>query len=265
VAFDADDSYDQQKLIRQLSVRYPDLNVIPSLHGLPLLGMEMIHFFSHEVLMLRVRNNLGRRAPRLVKRCVDIVAASALLVLLFPLLAFIAWRIWREDGGPFIYSQQRVGCNGEPFRFYKFRSMVKEADVMLESWKRERPELHAEYVQNNFKLKDDPRLLRIGRWIRSTSMDELPQLWNVLKGEMSLVGPRPLLERELEYYGDTLPLYTLARPGITGLWQISGRSETTFLDRANLDAWYVKNWSLWYDIVILLKTVRVVLAKRGAY
>ena len=111
----------------------------------------------------------------------------------------------------------------------------------------------------------DDRVTRLGRFLRRTRLDELPQLWNVLKGDMSLVGPRPLLARELEYYGDTLPLYIETRPGITGLWQISGRSETTFLDRANLDAWYVRNWSLWYDIVILLKTVKVVFAKDGAY
>ncbi len=260
-----DSLQEQQWLIQRLSIGYADLNVIPSIRGLPLLGMEMTHFFSHEVLMLRVRNNLARRGPRVVKRCVDIAAASVLLVLLFPLLAIIAWRIWREDGGPFIYSQQRIGRNGVPFRFYKFRSMVNDADAMLESWKTLRPELHAEYVENNFKLKNDPRLLRVGGWIRQASLDELPQLWNVLKGDMSLVGPRPLLARELEYYDDSLPLYMQARPGITGLWQISGRSETTFLDRANLDAWYVRNWSLWYDIVILMKTVRVVLGKDGAY
>ena len=256
---------DQQSLIQRLSIRYADLNVIPSIRGLPLLGMETTHFFSHEVLMLQVRNNLARRGPRVIKRCVDIVAASILLIALFPLMAIIAWKIRREDGGPSIYSQQRIGRNGVPFKFYKFRSMVKNADAILESWKTLRPELHAEYVENNFKLKNDPRLLRIGGWIRQSSLDELPQLWNVLKGDMSLVGPRPLLARELEYYDDNLPLYMQARPGITGLWQISGRSETTFLDRSNLDAWYIRNWSLWNDIVILLKTVRVVFAKDGAY
>ena len=260
-----DSLLEQQLLIQRLSMRYADLNVIPSIRGLPLLGMEMTHFFSHEVLMLRVRNNLGRRGIRLIKRYFDIVAAGALLVALFPLLAAIAWKIWREDGGPFIYSQQRVGRDGRMFKFYKFRSMVHNADALLESWKIQHPELHQEYVANNFKLRNDPRLLHIGAWIRQTSLDELPQLWNVLKGDMSLVGPRPLLARELDYYGDTLPLYIQTRPGITGLWQISGRSETTFLDRANLDAWYVRNWSLWYDIVILLKTVKVVFAKNGAY
>jgi undecaprenyl-phosphate galactose phosphotransferase len=265
VALDADTLQDQQPLIRQLSIHYTDLNVIPSLPGLPLMGMETTHFFSHEVLLLRVRNNLARRGPRFFKRTMDILLSSFLLLVLLPVFAIVAWRIGREDGAPFIFSQPRIGRGGKPFRFYKFRSMINDADSLLEQWKTTHPELHAEYVDGNFKLKDDPRVLRVGKWIRRTSLDELPQLWNVLRGDMSLVGPRPMLEREIESYGDTFPLYRQARPGITGLWQISGRSKTTFLDRANLDAWYVKNWSLWYDIVILLKTVKVVLKRDGAY
>jgi undecaprenyl-phosphate galactose phosphotransferase len=265
VALEQDASREQEKLVEQLSLYHADLTVIPPVRGLPLLGMEATHFFSHEVLMLQVRNNLARLGPQLLKRAFDILAASVLILLLSPLFVWIAWRIWREDGAPVIFCQERVGQGGKPFRFYKFRSMVKNADELLARWETEHPGLYADYVSHNFKLKDDPRVLRVGAWLRRTSLDELPQLWNVLKGEMSLVGPRPMLEREMEAYGDSFPFYVEARPGITGLWQISGRSETTFADRANLDAWYVKNWSLWYDIAILVKTIRVVLAQRGAY
>jgi undecaprenyl-phosphate galactose phosphotransferase len=174
-------------------------------------------------------------------------------------------RIRSENGAPAIFAQERIGLDGRVFRFLKFRSMVRDAENILSRWRTERPELWDEYQRNNFKLRDDPRMLRVGRWIRRTSIDELPQLFNVLKGEMSLVGPRPLLGRELTIYGDTIELYKQVRPGITGLWQISGRSETRFADRAAYDAWYVRNWSLWYDFVILLRTVKVVFLREGAY
>ena len=190
---------------------------------------------------------------------------SARDVLLLPLLFLIGLVIKLEDGGPVLYTQQRIGRNGKPFNVIKFRSMVVNAHDVLLRWLEESPEIKQEYVQNNFKLRNDPRTTKMGKWLRRYSLDELPQLWNVIKGEMSLVGPRPLLERELQDYGKTIELYKQARPGITGIWQISGRSKTKFSDRANLDAWYIRNWSLWYDIYILLKTVVVVIKRDGAY
>lgn len=256
--------YENQALLQLLSLRQADLNIVPAMSGLPLFGMEVTHFFRHEVLMLRVRNNLARRGPKIIKRSFDIVASLTLLILLSPVLAFIAWRIKKEDGGPVILAQERIGRGRQIFRCYKFRSMVQNADQLLAQYLRERPEVAAEY-ERNFKLKNDPRVTRIGKLIRKTSMDELPQLWNVLIGEMSLVGPRPLLERELPHYGQSIEMYKGVRPGITGLWQISGRSETRFADRIYLDTWYVKNWCLWYDIVVLLKTSQVVLGAKGAY
>jgi Undecaprenyl-phosphate galactose phosphotransferase WbaP len=227
-------------------------------------GLEAAHFFSHEVLLLRARNNLRRRAPQVFKRLLDLAGAATLLVLLSPLMLTVAWLIKREDGGPVFFVQRRIGRRGQPFPFIKFRSMVLDADAALERWKRENPELYQQYVASNFKLRDDPRITRVGRWIRRTSVDELPQLINVLRGDMSLVGPRPLLPRELPDYGPAIATYGLARPGITGLWQVSGRSNTTFADRIAMDLWYVRNWSLWYDIVILMRTVRVVLKQDGA-
>lgn len=263
VALDTEVLPDYEKLLRRLSAHYPDLMVIPSLRGLPLLGMEMTHFFSHDVLMLRVRNNLSRLGPQIFKRVFDIVVSSLLLLALAPLFAYLSWHI-RRSGGPAVYAHPRVGKEGKLFNCLKFRSMVPDADKVLQDLLARDEAARAEW-ERDFKLKNDPRITPIGEFLRKTSLDELPQLWNVLKGEMSLVGPRPVVEDELERYGDLTDHYLEVRPGITGLWQISGRSNIEYSDRVNLDAWYVQNWSVWYDMVILLKTVRVVLHGDGAY
>lgn len=253
-----------RELAQELMLTRDDLVMVPALGGLPIYGMEVSHFFSHDVLLLRARNNLNRRGPQVLKRALDIVGAATLLVLLAPLFAWVAWRIKREDTGPAFFVQKRVGVDGRLFDFIKFRSMVMDADGALERWKTENEKLYVQYLASNFKLANDPRVTKIGRLIRRTSIDELPQLINVLRGDMSLVGPRPLLARELNEYGKSIAAYGKARPGITGLWQISGRSASTFQHRINMDLWYVRNWSLWYDLVIMLRTVRVVLRQEGA-
>lgn len=265
VALDEEHFADARQMVDHASHRPNTLDIVPPLRGLPLYGTDVVHLFGQEVLLLRVRNNLARRSPRLVKRVFDIVVSALLLALLSPLFLYLSLRIRREDGGPPFYSQKRVGVGGGEFPCHKFRSMFVNAEAILARWQEEQPELHAEYVRNNFKLREDPRVTRVGRLIRAYSLDELPQLWNVLKGEMSLVGPRPLLAREIPDYGSGIIHYNRVRPGITGLWQISGRSETTFADRAAFDEWYAKNWSLWSDLVILLKTVTVVLGRKGAF
>ena len=264
LALEMDQWQTMESLVWNLGMRYPDLTLAPPLRGLPIFGLETLHFFSHEIFMLRARDNLARPGPRIIKRAFDLVAASILVLLLSPLLLLLAWRIRRDDGGSVFFVQERVGRDGQPFPCYKFRSMVMDAESRLQEYLAAHPGVREEY-QRNFKLRDDPRVTRVGRFLRRTSLDELPQLFNVLRGEMSLVGPRPLLDRELQCYGNGFALYRQVRPGITGLWQTSGRSETTFAERASLDAWYVKNWSLWYDIVILLRTVKVVLRRDGAY
>lgn len=251
-------------LAQELMLSRNDIMMAPALGGLPLLGMEISHFFSHEVLLLRARNNLNRRAPQFIKRVFDVVTASLLLVLLLPLMLWVGWQIRREDGGPVFFVQQRVGKGGQLFSFVKFRSMALDADAALANWQQSHPELYAKYRAGNFKLADDPRVTRVGRWIRRTSVDELPQLINVLRGDMSLVGPRPLLSRELPDYGPSITTYHMTRPGITGLWQISGRSNTSFDQRIAMDLWYVRNWSLWYDFVIMMRTFGVVLRQEGA-
>jgi len=259
-----DNNHWLRELTQELMLARDDVIIIPALNGLPLLGMEVSHFFSHEVLLLRARNNLARRSPQLVKRVLDLIGASLLLLLLTPLFAWVAWRIKREGGGPVFFTQKRVGKNGELFDFIKFRSMVLDADGVLERWKTENEKLYVQYLASNFKLASDPRVTKIGAFIRQTSIDELPQLVNVLRGEMSLVGPRPLLPRELGRYGPSIINYGKARPGITGLWQINGRSASTFQHRIAMDLWYVRNWSVWYDFVILMRTIRVVFKREGA-
>ncbi|MHB8265682.1 MAG: undecaprenyl-phosphate galactose phosphotransferase WbaP [Acidithiobacillus ferrivorans] len=252
-------------LLQLLGLNYQNLTVAPPLRGLPLLGLETLHFFNHEIVMLRSRDNLSRLGPRLMKRSVDIGCASILIVILAPFLLIIAWMIRRQGKGPVIFSHKRVGKGGKEFGCLKFRTMVIDADRHLADYFMLHPDAQEEY-EHTFKLKNDPRVTPIGRFLRRTSLDELPQIFNVLKGEMSLVGPRPVTLFEIEeHYGKVADTYKRVLPGITGLWQTSGRSDTTYDQRLYFDSWYVKNWSLWYDIVILLRTVKVVFAKNGAY
>jgi undecaprenyl-phosphate galactose phosphotransferase len=252
-------------LIGRLHAQQFEIFTAQALQGLPVQGLKAQHFFSNDVLFLHLRPRLFSPLARTVKRGTDVAGSALLLLILSPLMAWAAWLIWREDGAPVLYRQRRVGRGEVDFTFIKFRSMVRDADAKLAAWPTERPDLYARYQAGNFKLADDPRVLRAARWMRRLSVDELPQLWNVLRGDMSLVGPRPLLRRELPHYPDgALALYAQVRPGITGLWQVSGRSHTRFEDRADYDGWYVRNWSLWVDWVILLKTVRVVFSGRGA-
>ena len=240
-----------------------DVSVIPAMRGVPLHGTDMAHFFSHEVAMLRMRNNLRRWPARIIKRIFDTSAAVLLLVLLSPLMLTIGMMI-RRDGGAAIFAHPRVGKRGRVFNCYKFRTMVVDAEQQLERLLQKSPQLRQQW-ESERKLRQDPRVSAVGKFLRHTSLDELPQLLNVIRGEMSLVGPRPVVRSELPRYGDQAGYYLMVRPGMTGLWQVSGRSDTDYDTRVYLDSWYVKNWSLWYDMIILFKTVRVVLQRSGAY
>jgi Undecaprenyl-phosphate galactose phosphotransferase WbaP len=189
-----------------------------------------------------------------------------LLALPFILAAFfiITILVMLDSEGPVFYRQARIGRYGRRFYVYKFRTMVQNADHLLQTYLAESPELRAEWLATH-KLKNDPRITRVGAILRKTSLDELPQLWNILVGEMSLIGPRPIVDAEVEKYGDCFDLYTQVRPGLTGLWQVSGRSDTSYEQRVELDKYYVLNRSLKLDLQILWKTVFVVLKKDGAY
>jgi undecaprenyl-phosphate galactose phosphotransferase len=239
--------------------------IVPQLHGVPLFGLQSSYFFGHDLLLLNARNNLARLPSRVIKRVCDFLGAAILTAMLSPFMACIALAIKRESKGPALFVQERVGRNKTVFRCIKFRTMVMDAETQLAAWRQQNPDLYEEYVRSNFKLKQDPRVTRVGQWLRRTSLDELPQLFNVLAGSMSLVGPRPLLPRELPDYGPGIGLYYRTRPGITGLWQTRGRSDTQFQDRVTFDEWYILNWSFWYDIVILLQTAWIVGTGKGAY
>lgn len=196
------------------------------------------------------------------KRLFDIVGSALLLLMLAPVLAVVALCVHLGDGGGVIFRQQRVGRSGERFEFLKFRSMVIDAEARraeLEQLARDRGN------DVLFKMSDDPRITRVGKLLRRYSLDELPQLWNVLRGDMSLVGPRPALPREVNGYDGDAHRRLAVRPGITGLWQVSGRSDLSWDDTVRLDLFYVDNWSFMQDLLILVRTVRAVLASRGAY
>ncbi|RKT99449.1 UDP-phosphate galactose phosphotransferase [Burkholderia sp. Nafp2/4-1b] len=211
---------------------------------------------------LRGHRTIGR-VKRMVKRSFDLVGASMLLVVLAPVLLGIAWTV-RRDGGPAIFGHERVGQNGRRFKCLKFRSMVTNADAVLKALLERDADARAEW-DREFKLKHDVRITPIGRLLRKTSLDELPQLLNVLKGDMSLVGPRPIVEAELERYGTDVRYYLMAKPGMTGLWQVSGRNDTDYSTRVSLDVSYVREWSLRRDIGILFRTINVVVRGSGAY
>jgi len=200
----------------------------------------------------------------IAKRALDFIGAGVGLVLLSPFFLIVALMV-RADGGPAFFAHQRVGRGGKLFGCLKFRSMVVDSQARLESLLANDPVARAEWEATR-KLKNDPRITRIGRFLRSTSLDELPQLMNVLRGEMSLVGPRPVQEAEIDrYYGASAAHYMAVRPGITGLWQVSGRSETSYESRVALDVAYVSRPSLLADLSILLRTPVAVVSRRGAH
>ena len=205
----------------------------------------------------------GKLRQRVAKRGLDLLVASALLVLWTPFLVTVALLV-RVDGGPALFRHERIGRGGRPFICYKIRTMGVDAEVRLAKLLDENPQARAEWLANQ-KLEDDPRVTSLGRWLRRTSLDELPQLFNVLRGDMSMIGPRPVVRDELARYGVEIPHYLRERPGLTGLWQISGRNDLTYEERVWLDGWYLRNMSLVGDLKILVKTCWVVIHGRGAH
>lgn len=209
-----------------------------------------------------ITGNEARHLSLAAKRGFDIIAASFLLLILLPLFLIIALFV-SMDGGPVFFGHKRVGRGGKTFACLKFRTMITDAEEMLEDYLALHPEAAEEWRLSR-KLEFDPRVTSVGRVLRATSLDELPQLFNVIKGEMSLVGPRPITETELDRYGSLGSFYKAVRPGITGLWQVNGRNELSFDQRMFMDVEYVKSWSLFVDGRILLKTPGVVLSRGGA-
>jgi Undecaprenyl-phosphate galactose phosphotransferase WbaP len=250
--------YDEVLRRAERVLRY--VQFVPDLHGVP--ASSVVAAPLGTTLGLEVRNQLASGTNRAVKRTVDAAGSALALVLLGPLLLLFAAWVRLDSRGPALYLSPRVGRYGRTFACVKFRTMHVDAEARLERLLATDPRLRDEYERFH-KLDDDPRVTRAGRWLRRASLDELPQLVNVFLGQMSLVGPRPYLVRELEQMGPDADLIFLARPGITGYWQVEGRNDVTFEERQAMEAAYVRNWSVWWDVEILVRTPLVVLTRTG--
>jgi Undecaprenyl-phosphate galactose phosphotransferase WbaP len=241
---------------------FSDVLVIPDLIGMTSLGVTVREFGG--IVGLEVTHRLLRVSSRWAKRALDLAITLALAPFICPVVALSALLVKLESKGPAFYADVRIGYGGQRFVAWKLRSMVIDGEQVLQSYLDQHPNERAAWHLTQ-KLKYDPRVTMVGRLIRRTSIDELPQFWNVLLGQMSVVGPRPFLPSQREMYGQSFELYKRVRPGITGLWQISGRSHLSFADRARLDAYGIKNWSVWLDVYILFRTIAAVITAKGAY
>jgi Undecaprenyl-phosphate galactose phosphotransferase WbaP len=251
-------------VINSLNVRMVSYKIVPPIERLPLAGLTTQSFLNCDAMLMTVQVGLASPLNQAIKRLVDISASALLLILTSPLLLAVSLAV-AADGGPVFYGHERVGCRGRTFRCWKFRTMVPNAAEMLGNLLANSPNARREWSATR-KLREDPRNTKLGGALRSWSIDELPQLFNVFRGEMSLVGPRPVVKNELfEHYKSDYSYYLLVRPGVTGLWQTSGRNNVSYEKRVHLDAWYVRNWSLWGDLMILARTLPAVIAKDGAY
>lgn len=251
-----------RQLWRRFGGRFPTVLVVPGLCDFASLWVECKDLGG--TLALELHQSLLRASRRAVKRALDLLLVAIGGIVLLPALAVLGLLVRLTSRGPMVYGQQRIGLAGRPFTAWKFRTMRSDADAVLATVLAGDPALRAEWERDH-KLRNDPRVTLVGRFLRKTSLDELPQLWNVLVGEMSMVGPRPITEAEIPKYGDRWEYYLRVRPGITGMWQVSGRNLTTYDERVAFDAFYVSNWSPWLDLVILARTVQTVLRGEGAY
>jgi Undecaprenyl-phosphate galactose phosphotransferase WbaP len=258
-------SFDGEELAELLSgpaSRIKHWIILPPLERFPSLWLEACEAARRPALTITNRLRHGWSVP--LKRAFDLSLAAIIAIAVLPLIALIAILVRLGSPGPVFYGQERIGRYGRRFKLWKFRTMLPNADAVLARYLDEHPDIAAEWAANR-KIRCDPRVTWVGRWLRSTSLDELPQVWNVLVGEMSLVGPRPIEAHEIDKYAEYYEHYVQVLPGITGLWQVSGRSNTTYEERVALDVYYVQNWSLWFDVYILACTAKVVLLCEGAY
>ena len=249
-------------MIEKFGTKFSHVLVIPDLNGFSSLWVDSKSVGG--MVGLELRQQIGLADYGVVKRSLDLFLTIIGGLLVSPFLLLIALWVKLDSRGPLFYGQTRIGQNGNKFKAWKFRSMVMSADKQLAAYFEAHPELREEWERDH-KLKNDPRVTRAGRFLRRTSLDEVPQLWNVLKGEMSLVGPRPITDAEVSKYGNTFEQYKRVKGGITGLWQVSGRNDVTYNERVYWDLFYVRNWSVWLDLCILFRTIAVVLFAKGAY
>lgn len=249
-------------MIDRYGTKFSHVLVIPELQGFSSLWVDSKSVGG--MVGLELRQQVLASDYGVLKRCLDVLLILLGAPVVLPFLIPIACWIKLSSRGPLFYGQKRIGHNGRHFKAWKFRSMVTNADQLLATYLDAHPELREEWERDH-KLRNDPRVTLAGKFLRRTSMDELPQLWNVLKGEMSLVGPRPITDQEIVKYGSAFEVYKRVKGGITGLWQVSGRNDVSYDERVYWDLFYVRNWSVWLDLCILFRTIATVLFSKGAY
>lgn len=252
----------QNAIVNEQYFHFDRLILVSDLKWIGSLGVTPYDFEGF--LGLEIRQNLLNPWEQRTKRILDLILGFLCSLLLAPLMLLIAILIRIDSPGRVIFRHLRVGKGGKPLMVWKFRTMIVDGDRVLQEHFERNPEARREWIENQ-KIRNDPRITRIGRFLRRYSLDELPQIWNVFKGEMSLVGPRPIVTREIDLYQQGFTLYKHVLPGITGLWQVSGRNDLSYAERVQLDEYYVRNWSIWLDLYILICTIGVVLKRTGAY
>lgn len=258
------DIHEVNNLIDHIQKNLHRVILLPKISRIPIINGELISSIYHKGMAFYIKNNLLSVVDRTTKIIFDYILSILLITLFIPILFLLFVVVTIDTKGSPLFTHRRLGQRGEEFNVWKFRTMYVDAHERLENILETCEESKSEW-EKNFKLKNDPRVTPIGRFLRKTSLDELPQLINVLKGEMSLVGPRPIIKDEVAKYGDFYDYFTAVKPGITGLWQVSGRNDINYEERVQLDVWYVRNWSIQLDLEILIKTVLVVLMRKGSY
>ena len=253
-----------KRIIATQIKKHHEVIFIPLMDDYDLTHSHIYDLSNTRTNLIVYENRLKSRTRIFFKNISDFIFSLFIFPILIPILAIIAYKIKRENPSEnILYKQKRFGKDGKRFSCYKFQTMYEKSDTLLKTYLREHPE-EVDYYNTFHKYRNDPRITKIGHFLRRTSLDELPQIFNVLRGDMSFIGPRPYMFREKEKIGESLETILSVRPGITGLWQVSGRSDVDFHSRVELDVWYIRNWNLWMDLVILIKTVKTVLLKNGA-
>jgi Undecaprenyl-phosphate galactose phosphotransferase WbaP len=252
-------------LVHELQPHCDSIYVVPQLWGLPMMNLQVDGFLRERVMMLKLSNNLAKPWNGWLKRSFDLLLGTTLTLIALPVCLIVAILIKLDSKGTVLFVQERLGYRGRNFYCFKFRTMRVDREEMFVEYLKSNPDAMDEWQKYAKLRRHDPRLTRLGGFLRRWSIDELPQLLNVLKGEMSLVGPRPYLPHELGRIGTDLYTILSARPGMTGFWQVSGRNQLTLEDRVKLEAWYVRNWTPWLDFIVLAKTFRVVLFPENGF
>lgn len=251
-------------LVEDIQPLVRNLMFVPNTIGIPVYNLEVKKIYQSNMILLGIKNNLAKKTNRRIKRLFDLLVGSIICILILPILMIVSIAIKLDSKGPVFFNAKRIGKNGKLFKCYKFRSMYQNADELLKKYLAENPEQREEWHKFQKLKGNDIRVTKVGQFIRKYSLDELPQIFNVLKGDMSLVGPRPYLPREQEIMNSFYNTIITVVPGITGYWQVSGRSNVSFKRRLEMDNWYIRNWSIWIDIVFLIKTIKVVFCSKGA-